>query len=274
MRKMLCLVGVLFYLNSSYSQNSGNGETWYKINTKGEFVTKITARGSYAEHNVIVHIVNKYWNTAEVQYISEFNYNHTRVKLEWGYVGSGSDRYLAVKNTAVTSTSAGTIILTDIINPDLDYVLEAIDESLVTPITPKKIFHVDEWNGNVGIGTDLSSNPNNYKLAVKGTIGAQKVKVENSSLTWSDFVFYKDYNLPTLKQVEQHIKEKGHLKDIPSAKEVKQNGIYLAEMNAKLLQKIEELTLYTIQQEKKIQSQDKINTELLQRVLKLEQILN
>lgn len=55
--------------------------------------------------------------------------------------------------------------------------------------------------------------------------------------------------------MEQYIKEKGHLKDIPSAEEVEVNGIFLGEMDAKLLQKIEELTLYTIQQEKKLKSQ-------------------
>ncbi|MCB4797216.1 hypothetical protein [Neotamlana laminarinivorans] len=136
-------------------------------------------------------------------------------------------------------------------------------------------------NGNLGIGTDLSNNPNNYKLAVKGTIGAQEVKVENSSLTWSDFVFYENYNLPTLKQVEQHIKEKGHLKDIPSAIEVAKNGILLGEMDAKLLQKIEELTLYAIEQDKQTLSlkkelvkQQNINKDLEARLLKLEALLN
>ena len=74
---------------------------------------------------------------------------------------------------------------------------------------------------------------------------------------WSDFVFFKDYKLPTLKEVENHIKEKGHLKDIPSAKEVEKNGFFLGEMDAKLLQKIEELTLYTIEQEKKIKAFEK-----------------
>lgn len=64
------------------------------------------------------------------------------------------------------------------------------------------------------------------------------------------------HNLPTLEEVENHIKEKGHLKDIPSAKEVEKNGIYLGEMDSKLLQKIEELTLYTIEQEKKIKGQE------------------
>ncbi|MCB4797235.1 hypothetical protein [Neotamlana laminarinivorans] len=117
-------------------------------------------------------------------------------------------------------------------------------------------------NGNIGIGTALSNNPNNYKLAVKGTIGAQEVKVENSSLTWSDFVFHDNYNLPTLKEVEQHIKEKGHLKDIPSAKDVEQNGIFLGEMDAKLLQKIEELTLYIIEQEKRIKKIEVKNKRL------------
>jgi hypothetical protein len=73
---------------------------------------------------------------------------------------------------------------------------------------------------------------------------------------WSDFVFFDNYKLPTLEEVEKHIKEKGHLKNIPSAKEVEENGILLGEMNSKLLQKIEELTLYTIQQEKDLKSQN------------------
>ncbi len=102
-------------------------------------------------------------------------------------------------------------------------------------------------NGNVGIGTTTTGN---HKLAVDGSIGAREITVEAG--TWSDFVFYKDYRLPTLKEVEDHIQDKGHLQDIPSAKEVGENGIKLGEMNAKLLQKIEELMLYTIQQQKEL----------------------
>ena len=105
-------------------------------------------------------------------------------------------------------------------------------------------------DGNVGIGT---TNPGSWRLAVNGQIRAKEIKVETG---WSDFVFYDNYNLPTLKEVEKYIKEKGHLKDIPSAKEVEKHGIFLGEMDAKLLQKIEELTLYTIEQEKKIKSQE------------------
>ncbi len=104
-------------------------------------------------------------------------------------------------------------------------------------------------DGNVGIGTEA---PGGWRLAVKGRIRAEEIKVETG---WSDFVFKKDYALPTLEEVEQHILEKGHLRDIPSAEEVSENGILLGEMDAKLLQKIEELTLYTIAQQKLIKEQ-------------------
>lgn len=99
--------------------------------------------------------------------------------------------------------------------------------------------------GNVGIGT---TDTQGYKLAVNGNIRTKEVKVENTN--WPDYVFTKEYQLPTLQQTEQHIKEKGHLPGIPSAEEVKAKGIDVGEMNAKLLQKIEELTLHLIQQDK------------------------
>ena len=76
-------------------------------------------------------------------------------------------------------------------------------------------------------------------LAVNGDIHTQEVRVDMNG--WSDFVFNNDYSLPTLDEVETHIKANGHLKDIPSEAEVKANGINLGEMDARLLQKIEEL---------------------------------
>ena len=79
----------------------------------------------------------------------------------------------------------------------------------------------------------------------------------------SDFVFKKEYNLPTLEEVEKHIAEKAHLENISSNEEVLKNGINLGEMNAKLLQKIEEMTLYMIEQKKKI-------IDLEARVIKVE----
>lgn len=70
---------------------------------------------------------------------------------------------------------------------------------------------------------------------------------------WPDYVFGKSYKLPTLFDIEKHIKEKGHLIGIPSANEVSENGIAVGEMNAKLLNKIEELTLYLIELKKENQ---------------------
>jgi len=107
-----------------------------------------------------------------------------------------------------------------------------------------------------------------HKLAVEGSIGAREIKVEANG--WSDFVFENTYQLPSLKEVENHIQQKGHLKDIPSAKEVEENGIFLGQMDAKLLQKIEELTLYTIQQQKEIKYLSKKLNELEQKLDKVE----
>ena len=77
-----------------------------------------------------------------------------------------------------------------------------------------------------------------------------------------DYVFENKYDLPTLNEVEQHIKEYGHLKDIPSAAEADDNGVELAEFTSQLLRKIEELTLYTIAQQKEIEAlKQKAGTE-------------
>jgi hypothetical protein len=116
--------------------------------------------------------------------------------------------------------------------------------------------------GAVGIGT---SNPDpNYKLSVNGKIKAHELYLITTG--WSDFVFSKDYKLRSLQEVEQHIKEKGHLPDIPSEKEVVANGVAVVDMQAKLLQKIEELTLYVIEQDK-INEEQKTEIELLRQTI-------
>jgi len=112
------------------------------------------------------------------------------------------------------------------------------------------------YGGNVGIGTTSAKN----KLDVNGTIHSKEVKVDMDG--WSDFVFKKDYDLPTLEEVEKHIAEKGHLENIPSEEEVLKKGINLGDMNAKLLQKIEELTLYMIEMKKENEQMKKTNEEI------------
>ncbi len=135
-------------------------------------------------------------------------------------------------------------------------------------VTPAPKMMINEF-GNVGIGT---TDTKGYKLGVKGKIAAEEVKVALYT-NWPDYVFEKDYKLPSLEEVENHITKNGHLQNIPSAKEVEENGIHLGEMNAKLLQKIEELTLYMIEQNKKtellskeVESLKKKNEELEKRI--------
>ncbi|TKC05240.1 hypothetical protein [Pedobacter frigoris] len=106
-------------------------------------------------------------------------------------------------------------------------------------------------DGNVGIGTTIP----NAKLAVNGNIRAKEIKVETAN--WPDYVFLPSYKVPTLQEIEKHIKDHGHLPGIPSASEVKANGVDLGDMNAKLLQKIEELTLHLIEQNKTLEHQNK-----------------
>jgi hypothetical protein len=101
--------------------------------------------------------------------------------------------------------------------------------------------------GNIGIGT---TNTGPYRLAVEGKIGAREVNVTTTS--WSDHVFSKDYQLRPLNEVQKFITENHHLPDVPSEKEVLANGQNLGEMNALLLKKIEELTLYLIEQKNEI----------------------
>lgn len=118
-------------------------------------------------------------------------------------------------------------------------------------------------SGNIGIGVN---NPQD-KLDVNGTIHAKEVKIDLNG--WADFVFKPSFDLPTLEEVEKHIQEKGHLPNVPSEKEVLENGVNLGDNQKLLLQKIEELTLYSIEQNKlnKIQTNEiKTQSEKIQQL--------
>ncbi|MCL2510607.1 MAG: hypothetical protein FWF09_00995 [Bacteroidales bacterium] len=103
-------------------------------------------------------------------------------------------------------------------------------------------------NGNVGIGT---TNTQTYKLAVKGIIGAEKIILENTG-NWPDYVFEPDYNLMSIGELEEFINENKHLPNIPNKEDISNIGQDVGEINRLLLEKIEELTLYIIQQQKEI----------------------
>ncbi len=132
--------------------------------------------------------------------------------------------------------------------------------------------------GKVGIGT---SDPKN-KLSVNGTIWAKEVKVSLTDA--ADWVFEDDYKLRSLAELASYIKENKHLPEIPSAEEFRKNDLKVSEMTNKLLQKIEELTLYAIEQEKKLDEVSSLkqtnarleekNIELEERLIRLEALLS
>jgi hypothetical protein len=106
-------------------------------------------------------------------------------------------------------------------------------------------------NGSVGIGT---VNPDAaYKLSVKGGIRCEKVVVE---IGWADYVFHKDYKLMPLNELEKFISSNKHLPNIPAASEVETKGLDVGAVQAKQMEKIEELTLYIIEMNKKMKEQN------------------
>jgi hypothetical protein len=106
------------------------------------------------------------------------------------------------------------------------------------------------FNGNVGIGT---TDTKNYKFAVNGSAVFTKVVVKPYG-NWPDYVFHSSFRLRPLSEVEQFIKQHNHLPEVPSADEVEKNGLDIGDNQAVLLKKIEELTLYVIEQQKEIKA--------------------
>ncbi|HMJ67783.1 MAG TPA: hypothetical protein VK508_02745 [Cyclobacteriaceae bacterium] len=114
---------------------------------------------------------------------------------------------------------------------------------------------IDASTGNVGIGT-LSPDA---KLAVKGKIHAQEVQIDLAGAVAPDYVFEQNYKLPSLETLRTYIEQYHHLPEVPSAEEMGENGVNVGEMNLLLLKKIEELTLYVIDQQKQI---DELKTKV------------
>jgi hypothetical protein len=124
-------------------------------------------------------------------------------------------------------------------------------------------------NGYVGIGTTIPD----QLLTVKGTIHSQEVKVD-LSVPGPDYVFHPTYKLPTLTEVKAFINKNHHLSEIPSAAEMAKNGLDLGDMNMKLLKKVEELTLYLLEENKAKQEQQKEIDLLKQQLAALTKVIS
>jgi len=171
-----------------------------------------------------------------------------------------NDPSLLIRNTSYGSTnSTGTVSMQFAFSNHLGPTIEATKFSVNTTglnFYTEYGFNIRQLgmtikptsNGSlVGIGTTAPD----AKLTVKGNIHAEEVKVD-LNVPAPDYVFKEGYDLKSLEDVQNYIQKHGHLPNIPSALEMEKNGVELGELNMKLLEKIEELTLYIIELKKEI----------------------
>ncbi len=164
----------------------------------------------------------------------------------YGNVGFSKPENELPNNTRLLLLSSGKVgINTPVVHNDAD-------------VQIKGSTYVEDKLG-IGICLSAQNNPKNYRLAVNGAIGAKDVFIEIDETPWPDYVFEPEHILLSLTELEAFIKQYKHLPDIPSANDVKEHGLSLAEINALLLKKIEELTLYIIELNKKIEKYENHN---------------
>lgn len=128
-------------------------------------------------------------------------------------------------------------------------------------------------SGKLLIGTTNLAAVDNNILAVNGNAIFEKVKVRSYAI-WPDYVFEEDYNLPSLDEVEAYLRKYKHLPNIITADEAKKNGVDLADNQAALLKKVEELTLYLIQLKKRMDQLSEENKKLSEKIETLEMLKN
>jgi len=175
------------------------------------------------------------------------------------YTGSNNGSSIEMYGRSYSDVSRrGTISFSSYGNATIGHGFSNFDPSTSTWTSLMAI----QNDGKVIVGKDIIGNtPGDYFLYVEKGILTEKLRVANhSDAYWADFVFNKNYTLMSIDEVEKYIKVNKHLPEIPSANEVKKNGVDVLEMEGKLLQKIEELTLYVIKQQKEIDAlRKKIN---------------
>lgn len=190
-------------------------------------------------------------------------HNFPAMRMHGGKVSIGVDnpRWTfdvegAIGGKQVLWLRSNTINSTEIVleKPNTSYYNIAVNDqafAIYNSSTQASFFRADAAD-NVGIGTSPVAG---YKLAVGGTLLSEKIKVKQQP--WPDYVFEPAYKLPSLTELEAYVKKHKHLPGVPSAKEVEENGLDLGNTQAALLEKIEELTLIIIEQNKKLEAQEK-----------------
>ena len=231
------------YSNTSGSNNTALGISSLSLNTTGYSNVEVGANSIYS-------------NTT--------GSNNTALGDSSGYQNSGSGNLFVGKKAGYNETAAS-------------------NKLYIGNDAAATILYGDFSTGQLLIGRN---NPLGYSF-----VGNRKLNVIGGTLTdslrvalvadWADYVFDKKYPLRSLNELEQYIQQYGHLPNIPTKEEVKQQGINVAEMDQKLLEKIEELTLYIVQQQKvieeqkqKLQQQDALYIEQHNRIDAMQKQLN
>ncbi|WP_326981926.1 cell wall anchor protein [Chryseobacterium sp. MYb264] len=270
MKKLLCIISILsasitFAQSWNLTGNSG-------INSSTQFLGTTGLQNLVFKTNNIERMSISSAGKTSIKQISDIDLSlETFGRLQFN-LNTTSDG-IQINNAKQMSTGSDLVWITSSYQPN--------ESGLFSISTPPS---ASDWSkpvlsvrssGKIFMGVRLNFTPNcsdcnEYRLFVQDGIRAEKVKVDLASANgWADYVFKKDYKLNTLEDVEKHIQEKGHLPNIPSATEVVKNGINLGEMDAKLLEKIEELTLYSIEQNKQLKSQSQEIQELKKQVQQL-----
>lgn len=175
-----------------------------------------------------------------------------------GKVGINEDNpsaHLHVTGRTYLNNMNNEALAIDGTNPFIQFYQSGVSKSFIQQTGATLFMGVNGGNlrldaNQVAIGADLNT-ATGYKLAVSGKVICEELKVELKG-NWPDYVFANNYNLKPLHEVEDFISRNKHLPNIPSAKEVEANGIEVGDMQKRLLEKIEELTLYIIELKKEV----------------------
>lgn len=268
--------------NTFFGYNSGKGNPQYQIINYSTFVGHETGKNSSGSNNTFIgYRSGRYFDDGNQNvFIGSLAGEQAIDNSNNTFMGYSAARHNNGSNNTIIGHEAGLNNDNGYNNIFLGYragyneegrdKLYIENSSSSTPLIWGD-FNDEElkFNGKVGVGlysndfpiSTSGYNVEEYMLIVKGGVLATEVRVASVAY-WADYVFDKNYELSSLEEVENYIQENGHLPNTPSAKEVEENGIELGEITKIQQEKIEELTLYTIQQEKQIKKHEKEIEEL------------
>lgn len=247
------------------------------VNGNGNFTGSLQIGNAKVNSNTTKLFLNNTWGDGKNWALSSGENGVTEQGFNiYNWTDSPNSPLLSINNTGSTvirNSTGGTLTLekrfTNI--PALIFqgataqtVIEAGDSYITTYINGNRLL-TTLANGNTGIGTN---NPTE-KLSVNGKIRAQEIKVETAN--WPDYVFKPSYDLRPLAEIKAYIDANQHLPEVPSAQQIAKDGVSLGQINALLLKKVEELTLYLIEKDGQL---DKQNEKLDKQQKQISEILS